>query len=69
MELNFKERIKSFNEDILTTSQIKTIQVNLGNLCNQKCIHCHVEAGPDGTNIMDKEIVIKIINFLKKKLT
>lgn len=27
-------------------TDIETLQVNLGDLCNQACTHCHVEAGP-----------------------
>ena len=26
---------------------INTLQVNLGYTCNQTCLHCHVNAGPN----------------------
>ena len=27
-------------------AQLETLQVNLGYLCNQQCLHCHVDASP-----------------------
>ena len=30
-----------------------TLQVNLGYRCNQSCVHCHVNAGPNRTEMMD----------------
>ncbi|HBH81129.1 MAG TPA: radical SAM protein, partial [Nitrospira sp.] len=30
-------------------------QINVGKLCNQTCRHCHVDAGPDRTEIMSRE--------------
>ncbi|MGH8007634.1 MAG: arsenosugar biosynthesis radical SAM (seleno)protein ArsS [Candidatus Binatia bacterium] len=33
---------------------IDTVQINVGKLCNQACVHCHVDAGPKRTEIMDR---------------
>ena len=30
-----------------------TLQVNLGSRCNQSCVHCHVNADPNRTEMMD----------------
>lgn len=30
---------------------IDTVQINVGKLCNQACVHCHVDAGPKRTLI------------------
>ncbi len=30
----------------LKARSLRTLQVNLGKLCNQACAHCHVDAGP-----------------------
>lgn len=49
----------------LERDTIKTLQVNMGNLCNQSCIHCHMGASPDGKKIMSKEIIEDILTFLK----
>lgn len=33
-------------------NNLRVVQVNVGKLCNQACLHCHVEAGPKRTEIM-----------------
>ena len=33
---------------------IEVLQVNVGKMCNQTCRHCHVDAGPDRTEIMTR---------------
>jgi len=37
----------------LRRSRLTTLQVNLGYRCNQSCVHCHVNAGPKRTEMMD----------------
>jgi radical SAM/Cys-rich protein len=44
--------------------QLETLQVNLGYLCNQSCLHCHVNAGPTRKENMQQETVENIIRFL-----
>ena len=34
--------------------RLDTLQVNLGYKCNQTCVHCHVNAGPNRTEMMDE---------------
>ena len=34
-------------------TRLATLQVNLGYKCNQSCLHCHVNAGPNRTEMMD----------------
>lgn len=41
-----------------------TLQVNLGYRCNQRCLHCHVNAGPSRTEMMDKETLALIPRVL-----
>lgn len=60
----FNERLERLGKIILK-DEIKTIQINLGNFCNQTCLHCHVEASPSGS-IMDREVMEKIIGFVQK---
>lgn len=36
---------------------LETLQVNLGYRCNQACLHCHVNAGPNRKEMMDAETV------------
>lgn len=46
---------------------LETLQVNLGYLCNQQCLHCHVDASPRRTEIMSLDVISNIINFIKEK--
>lgn len=48
-------------------SQLDTLQVNLGYLCNLSCTHCHVNAGPTRTELMDKATIDLVLKFLKEK--
>ena len=46
---------------------LETLQVNLGYLCNQQCLHCHVDAGPRRKEVMTAETIANVLNFLKQK--
>ncbi len=41
----------------LRRARLSTLQVNLGYRCNQTCLHCHVNAGPKRTEMMDNSQV------------
>lgn len=41
----------------LKRHQINTLQVNLGYKCNQRCLHCHVNAGPDRKEMMTPDVM------------
>jgi radical SAM/Cys-rich protein len=45
---------------------LEVLQVNLGYLCNQQCLHCHVNAGPKRTEIMNHETVDDVLAFLSR---
>jgi radical SAM/Cys-rich protein len=42
------------------------LQVNVGKLCNLTCVHCHVNAGPKRKEIMSRETIDRIIDWLAK---
>lgn len=44
---------------------VETLQVNLGYRCNQSCLHCHVNAGPNRTEEMDAATVDRVIDYLR----
>lgn len=46
---------------------IKTLQINIGKLCNQACHHCHVEAGPKRTEIMERKTVDRLLELLAQE--
>ncbi|HEX2542907.1 MAG TPA: arsenosugar biosynthesis radical SAM (seleno)protein ArsS [Caldimonas sp.] len=48
----------------LRRSALETLQVNLGYRCNQSCVHCHVNAGPNRTEEMSRETVDDVLAFL-----
>lgn len=43
---------------------LTTLQVNLGYRCNQSCVHCHVNAGPNRTEMMDEDNIDLILKVL-----
>ena len=51
--------------DAFRRGQLTTLQVNMGDLCNQSCSHCHIEASPKGKNIMSRDIINDILVFLR----
>jgi radical SAM/Cys-rich protein len=44
--------------------KLEALQVNLGYKCNQSCVHCHVNAGPNRTESMSRETVGVVLEFL-----
>jgi radical SAM/Cys-rich protein len=44
---------------------VSTLQVNLGYLCNQSCVHCHVNAGPHRTELMSRETAGQVLGLLR----
>lgn len=50
----------------LLRSRLTTLQVNLGYRCNQACRHCHVDAGPLRTEVMDRKTIDHVIDFLRQ---
>jgi radical SAM/Cys-rich protein len=47
--------------------RLDTLQVNVGYRCNQACVHCHVNAGPNRTEEMAAEVVDVALAFLARK--
>lgn len=46
---------------------LNILQVNLGYLCNLSCTHCHVNAGPKRTELMDLNNINIILRLLEEK--
>jgi len=47
--------------------RLDTLQVNLGYRCNQSCLHCHVNAGPNRTETMDGATAALVIEALRAR--
>ncbi|HWP95413.1 MAG TPA: arsenosugar biosynthesis radical SAM (seleno)protein ArsS [Syntrophomonadaceae bacterium] len=51
----FAEKIKETDfYPLISNDTIKTMQVNVGKVCNLTCKHCHVQAGPHRTESMSR---------------
>jgi radical SAM/Cys-rich protein len=48
----------------LRRRSLETLQVNLGYVCNQTCLHCHVNAGPTRTETMTRETADQVLEYL-----
>ena len=47
--------------------RLDTLQVNVGYRCNQSCVHCHVNAGPNRSEEMSGEIIDVVLAFLDRR--
>lgn len=50
----------------LLRGEIATLQVNTGYLCNLRCRHCHLEAGPGRKEIMSRKTMGAVISFARR---
>ena len=50
----------------ISRQRLETLQVNLGYKCNQSCVHCHVNAGPQRTELMSLETINEVLAFLER---
>ncbi|MGZ5063860.1 MAG: arsenosugar biosynthesis radical SAM (seleno)protein ArsS [Usitatibacter sp.] len=48
----------------LSRRRLETVQVNVGYVCNQTCLHCHVNAGPTRTESMTRETADQVLEYL-----
>jgi radical SAM/Cys-rich protein len=59
----FSSVVRSKSLDLRPTG-IDTLQVNVTKLCNQACVHCHVDASPLRTEQMDRKTVDQCLKIL-----
>jgi len=50
----------------LVRGEITTLQVNTGYLCNLRCRHCHLEAGPGREEIMSRKTMEAVVSFARR---
>jgi len=46
---------------VISRKPLEILQVNLGYLCNLSCVHCHVSAGPNRTEMMTLETLDQVL--------
>jgi radical SAM/Cys-rich protein len=57
--------LRSTDFPAITRKRLETLQVNVGYRCNQSCVHCHVNAGPNRTEEMGREVADAVLAFLR----
>ena len=62
----FAEAVAAAGHRTLQADGISVLQMNVGKRCNQACRHCHVDAGPDRTEVMAEQVVDACLRFLEK---
>ena len=56
--------LKTTDFPSVTRNTLEVLQVNLGYLCNQSCLHCHVAAGPTRKELMEQDNIEHILQLL-----
>lgn len=62
---DFASALEAIGSQELRSQGIGVLQVNLGKRCNQTCSHCHVDAGPDRTESMDRATIDDCLRVLE----
>jgi len=61
---DFQRRLEAHGAAPLSRTRVRTLQVNMGKLCNMACHHCHVEAGPRRSEIMSRAVVERVVELV-----
>lgn len=61
----FQKKLKE-QQTPLTRGNFETLQINVGRKCNQTCTHCHVDASPWRTEMMNEECAHKVGAWIRK---
>jgi radical SAM/Cys-rich protein len=59
-------RLRDSDFPSIRRGNLKTLQANLGYRCNQTCLHCHVAAGPNRTERMERATIETILACLER---
>jgi radical SAM/Cys-rich protein len=59
--------LKASKFPAIARQHLSTLQVNLGYQCNQSCVHCHVDAGPHRTEMMEEGLLGMIGQVLQAR--
>src|SRR3954465_15740963 len=60
-------RLEAIPFPAIRRARLTTLQVNLGYRCNQSCLHCHVNAGPNRTEAMASETINLVPQVLDRR--
>ena len=65
-EIDFATAVARHTGGPLRRATATTLQVNVGKLCDLACHHCHVEAGPNRTEQMDRRTAARVLALLER---
>ena len=66
-EQTFSRTLASQGLSLPQRGALRVLQLNLGRLCNMRCSHCHVDAGPDqGHTLMNDAVLDQCIAAMKR---
>ena len=68
---DFDKKILDTTGSHLSAYSFNTLQVNVGLKCNNQCIHCHLQAAPERTEMMNwstMQWILKAVSRGKPKL-
>lgn len=61
----FEDCLETAGHRPLSAAGVSIFQVNVGKRCNQVCQHCHVDAGPDRTEVMSRQTMEECLRALE----
>ena len=61
--LRFEATLRRHGLD-LRRGHTDVLQINTGKLCNLTCVHCHVNAGPQRKEIISRETIDRVLDWL-----
>ena len=64
VERSFEDALAGAGLYPLRATGIEILQLNVGRKCNQTCRHCHVDAGPDRTEMMPDAVVDRCLEII-----
>jgi radical SAM/Cys-rich protein len=65
LDTSFEEALDGAGLLPLVPTGIEILQINVGRKCNQTCRHCHVDAGPDRTEMMPDDVVDQVLELIE----
>lgn len=59
--------LQKYTFPAIQRDKLTCLQVNVGYKCNQQCLHCHVNAGPNRKEMMSDEVIDDILTVLSAR--
>lgn len=66
-ESSFRAHLERIGLFPLLPTALEIFQINLGKMCNQVCKHCHVDAGPDRKEIMERRTMELCLDVIRRE--